>query len=144
HDIDDAERAGILTEDDIPQSLRDTLGYSKSKRINTMVLSIIENSGSEIKMAPEIEAAYNEIHEFMSEKVYTNPICKGEEGKAMEIVAKLYEYFVLHPEEMTDEYRAVAANESIERAACDYISGMSDHYALSTYNKLFIPVFWVD
>ena len=144
HDIDDAERAGILTEDDIPKHLRDVLGYSKSKRINTMVLSIIENSGSEIKMGPEVEAAYNEIHEFMVKNVYTNPICKGEEGKAMEIVTKLYEYFVKHPEEMTDEYRAVAANESIERAACDYISGMSDHYALSTYNKLFIPVFWVD
>ncbi len=144
HDIDDAERAGILTEDDIPTELRDILGYSKTKRINTMVLSIIESSDREIRMAPDIEKAYKDIHDFMFEKVYTNPICKGEEGKAMEIVAKLYDYFVQHPDEMTDEYRAVAANESVERAACDYISGMSDHYALSTYNKLFIPVFWVD
>ncbi|MDO5448585.1 MAG: deoxyguanosinetriphosphate triphosphohydrolase [Clostridia bacterium] len=144
HDIDDAERAGIITEDDIPKHLRDVLGYRKAQRINTMVLSIIENSGDEIKMAPDIYEAYNEIHEFMFKNVYTNPICKGEEGKAMDIVMKLYNYFREHPEEMTDEYRAVAANENIERAACDYISGMSDHYALSTYNSLFIPRFWVD
>lgn len=144
HDIDDAERAGIITEDDIPKHLRDTLGYRKAQRINTMVLSIIENSGDEIKMAPDIYEAYEEIHDFMFKNVYTNPICKGEEGKAMDIVTKLYNYFKEHPEEMTDEYRAVAANENIERAACDYISGMSDHYALSTYNSLFIPRFWID
>lgn len=144
HDIDDAERAGIITEDDIPKHLRDVLGYRKAQRINTMVLSLIENSDEEIKMAPDIEEAYNEIHEFMFKNVYTNPICKGEEGKAMDIVTKLYNYFKEHPEEMTDEYRAVAANENIERAACDYISGMSDHYALSMYNSLFVPRFWVD
>lgn len=144
HDIDDAERAGIITEDDIPKHLRDTLGYRKAQRINTMVLSIIENSGDEIKMAPDIYEAYEEIHDFMFKNVYTNTICKGEEGKAMDIVTKLYNYFKEHPEEMTDEYRAVAANENIERAACDYISGMSDHYALSTYNSLFIPRFWID
>ncbi len=144
HDIDDAERAGILTEDDIPASLRDVLGYRKAQRINTMVLSIIENSDNDIKMAPEIEEAYQQIHKFMFDNVYTNPICKGEEGKAMDIVIKLYNYFRDHPNEMPQEYIKVVENEGVERAACDYISGMSDHYALATYSNLFVPKFWVE
>ena len=144
HDIDDAERAGILTEDDIPASLRDVLGYRKAQRINTMVLSIIENSDNDIKMAPDIEEAYQQIHKFMFDNVYTNPICKGEEGKAMDIVIKLYNYFRDHPNEMPQEYIKVVENEGVERAACDYISGMSDHYALATYSNLFVPKFWVE
>lgn len=144
HDIDDAERAGIMTEDDIPEHLRDILGYRKTQRINTMVLSIIENSDRDIKMAPDIYEAYKDIQEFMWKQVYTNPICKGEEGKAMDIVVKLYNYFKDHPEQMPLEYLKVADNENVERAACDYISGMSDHFALETYNKLFVPKFWVE
>ena len=144
HDIDDAQRAGILTEEDIPAHLREILGDRKSKRINTMVLSVIENSTDEIKMAPDIAAAYDEIHTFMFDHVYTNPTCKGEEGKAMDIVVKLYNYFKDHPDEMPDDYKIVAKKEGFERAACDYISGMSDHYALATYNNLFVPKFWVE
>ncbi len=144
HDIDDAERAGIMTEDDIPENLKKVLGYRKTERINTMVLSIIENSNRDIKMAPDVEAAYREIQEFMFKQVYTNPICKGEEGKAMDIVEKLYNYFKDHPDMLPDEYLKVAEKENVERAACDYISGMSDHYALETYNKLFVPKFWVE
>lgn len=144
HDIDDAERAGILTENDIPKELRDILGNRKSQRINTMVRSVIENSTDDIKMAPDIANAYDEIHKFMFQNVYTNPTCKGEEGKAMDIVVKLYKYFLDHPNEMPEEYRNVVEKEGPERGACDYISGMSDHFALATYDNLFVPKFWVE
>ncbi len=144
HDIDDAERAGILTEADIPSDLRDILGERKSQRINTMVRSVIENSTDDIIMAPDIAKAYDEIHKFMFANVYTNPTCKGEEGKAMDIVVKLYKYFLEHPDEMPEEYKIIVNKEGIERGACDYISGMSDHYALASYNRIFVPKFWVE
>ncbi|NLL63962.1 MAG: deoxyguanosinetriphosphate triphosphohydrolase [Ruminococcaceae bacterium] len=144
HDIDDAIRAGILTEEDIPIHLRDVLGKNKTIRINTMVTSIIENSERDIKMAPEIYEAYVEIHKFMFENVYNNPVCKGEEGKAIAIVQELYKYYVEHPDEMPKLYREVAEKESPKRGACDYISGMSDDFALATYSRLFIPKCWVE
>ncbi len=144
HDIDDAERAGILSEGDIPTHIKDVLGKSKSQRINTMVRSIIESSDHDIKMAPDVDEAYRELHSFMFKNVYTNPICKGEEGKAIAIVQELYRYFSEHPEEMPDEYVVLAEKESAQRGACDYISGMSDHYALAMYNNLFVPKFWAE
>lgn len=144
HDIDDAERAGILTESDIPLHLREALGKKKSDRIDTMVRSILEYSSNEIRMSPIIYEAYSELHEFMFDNVYTNSLCKGEEGKAIAIVQKLYTYFTEHPDELPSEYAKVAEKESAERASCDYISGMSDHYALATYNNLFVPKFWAE
>lgn len=144
HDIDDAERAGILSEGDIPTHIKEVLGKSKSQRINTMVRSIIESSEHDIKMAPDVDEAYRELHSFMFKNVYTNPICKGEEGKAIAIVQELYRYFSEHPEEMPDEYVVLAEKESAQRGACDYISGMSDHYALAMYNNLFVPKFWAE
>ena len=144
HDIDDAERAGILTEQDIPEHIRMMLGKNKSQRIDTMVRAILEASDRDIKMTPHIYDAYDELHKFMFANVYTNPICKGEEGKAIAIVQELYNYFVKNPDKMPPEYIRVAEKESPERGACDYISGMSDHYALQTFNNLFVPKFWAE
>ena len=144
HDIDDAERAGILTEQGIPEHIRKVLGKNKSQRIDTMVRAILEASDRDIKMTPHIYDAYDELHKFMFANVYTNPICKGEEGKAIAIVQELYNYFVKNPDKMPPEYIRVAEKESPERGACDYISGMSDHYALQTFNNLFVPKFWAE
>ena len=144
HDIDDAERAGILTEQGIPEHIREVLGKNKSQRIDTMVRAILEASDRDIKMTPHIYDAYDELHKFMFANVYTNPICKGEEGKAIAIVQELYNYFVKNPDKMPPEYIRVAEKESPERGACDYISGMSDHYALQTFNNLFVPKFWAE
>ena len=144
HDIDDAERAGLFREEDLPSKFRSVLGENKSKRINTLVFSVLENSERELKMAPDVKEAFDELHAYMFENVYTNPVCKGEEGKAIAIVQNLYEYFAEHPSEMPEEYLRVAETESPERGACDYISGMSDHYALSMYNNLFVPKFWAE
>ena len=143
HDIDDAIRAGLFAEEDLPTHFREVLGKSKSERINTLVLSTLENTtGMDIKMDPLVQEAFDELNTYMFANVYTNPVCKGEEGKAVLVVQTLYQYFAAHPEEMPGDYRQIAEEESPERGACDYISGMSDRYALRVYEKLFIPSPW--
>ena len=93
-------------------------------------------------MDDEIFAAYQEIHHFMFEKVYTNPLPKGEEGKAQDIIIKIYEYFIQHPEQLPDEYKVILEQEDVHRAVCDYVSGMSDYYAIHIFSKIFIPQGW--
>ncbi len=144
HDIDDAVRAGVMSENDIPVEVRKALGYKKSARINKMVLDVVENSTDDIVFSPEVQQPFDELHKFMFDKVYTNPLCKGEETKAIEIIKQLYEYFVKNPEQIADTYRYVTVSEGPNRSACDYIAGMSDRYLLSVYKKIFIPDSWVD
>lgn len=142
HDIEDATRAGVMEEADIPDHIHQVLGDTKSKRITTLVSSVIDNSTDEIRMDDEIFAAYQEIHHFMFEKVYTNPLPKGEEGKAQDIIIKIYEYFIQHPEQLPDEYKVILEQEDAHRAVCDYVSGMSDYYAIHIFSKIFIPQGW--
>ncbi len=144
HDIDDACRAGVLHEEDIPKDITDILGHSKSKRINTLVLSAIENSADDICLSPEIREPFDALHRFMYQNVYTNPICKGEEKKAEALIKNLYEYYCSHTDEMPLLYREITEKEGAERAACDYVSSMSDGYVLSIYGKLFIPTSWTE
>ncbi|MDR1628882.1 MAG: deoxyguanosinetriphosphate triphosphohydrolase [Oscillospiraceae bacterium] len=144
HDIDDAIRAGVMKNEDIPAHIRAILGETKSKRIGTLVLSAIETTqDSDVaSLAPEIGAAFDELHKFMFANVYTNPVCKGEESKVRTLILSLYEFFVKHPDRLPDFYREIANNEGIGRAVCDYISGMSDRYAKNVYTALFIPKSW--
>ena len=143
HDIDDAIRAGLFTEEELPGHFREVLGKSKSERINTLVLSTLENTtGMDVRMDPLIEEAFAELNEYMFANVYTNPVCKGEEGKAVLVVQTLYQYFAEHPEGMPEDYRQIAREGTPERGACDYISGMSDRYARKVYGDLFIPSPW--
>lgn len=144
HDIDDACRAGVLRYSDIPSDIIETLGYTHGERINTMALSIIKASEGRpvIEMEPKIREATDRLHEFLYENVYRNPIAKGEEGKAEELLEKLYDYFIKHPEEMPDEHRNTAEIEGVDRAVCDHISCMTDRYALNLYKKLFLPDPW--
>lgn len=144
HDIDDACRAGVLREEDIPNEITDILGHTKSKRINTLVLSAIENSGDDILLAPEIREPFDALHKFMYQNVYTNPVCKGEEKKAEALIKNLYEYYCSHTDGMPPLYRAITEKEGAERASCDYVSSMSDGYVLSIYSKLFIPTSWTE
>ncbi len=143
HDIDDAVRAGVMSEDDIPLSIRQVLGFSKSQRINTLVISAIENSSDDIRLDPEINAAFDELHELMFGLVYTNPVCKSEETKAIGLIQKLYGHFSSNPEKMPQMYIDIANDEGVERAACDYIAGMTDGYALNVFSELFIPKGWL-
>jgi len=142
HDMDDAVRAGILSENDLPLSIREKIGRDKSERITTFVRSIIENSGDEIKMAPDIEKEFHAFKAFMFEAVYRNQVAKGEEGKARELVATLYKYFLSHVELLPGEYHRIADEEGKPRAVCDYISGMTDRYAVHIYENIFVPKAW--
>ena len=144
HDIDDACRAGILTIEDIPSDIREVLGDTHSGRINTMVTSVIRASEGQrdIKMEPHIQEATDKLRAFLFENVYRNPIAKGEESKAKELLARLYHYYVKNPDKLTGFYKKELDKESPERCVCDFISGMTDRYAIETYRRLFIPEVW--
>ena len=142
HDIDDAVRAGVIAESDIPRDIVRTLGDTKSRRINTLVESIVKNSGDTIKMDSETEKYYDKLHEFLFESVYKNPIAKSEETKVSGIVEGLIKYFLKNPEKMPEEYLKIAAEEDTERAVTDYIAGMTDHYAVTVFSNIYIPKAW--
>ncbi|MBQ9229432.1 MAG: deoxyguanosinetriphosphate triphosphohydrolase [Eubacterium sp.] len=144
HDIDDAARAGVLFEEDIPLELRLKLGMSKSARINTMVRDVIQNSDDKIRMSTECYQLFCELHDFMFFAVYKNPVCKSEEVKAVAMIEKLYRYYTENPDKMPEEYRVIAAEDGVERAVCDYIAGMSDNYSVRVFNRLFVPEFWIE
>lgn len=142
HDIDDAVRAGVIAESDIPRDIAAALGDTKSRRINTLVESIVKNSDDTIKMDPETEKYYDKLHEFLFESVYKNPVAKSEETKVSGIVEGLIKYFFKNPEKMPEEYLKIAAAEGKERAVTDYIAGMTDHYAVTVFSDIYIPKAW--
>jgi dGTPase len=144
HDIDDACRAGVLSADDIPEGIRNILGNRHSERINTMVTSIVRESAGKpyIRMESEIQLATDALREFLFERVYRNPIAKSEESKAQEMLMRLFDYYVRHPEKMPELYRNNCECETVERCVCDFISGMTDRYAIEVYSGLYIPKVW--
>ncbi len=142
HDIEDAVRAGVLREDDIPWDLKYLLGRTKSDRITTFITAIIENSSGNICLGQEMQEAYNKLNRFMFDAVYTNPSAKGEKDKAQTLLCHLYRYFAASPEKMPEEYQNIARQEDLDRAVCDYISGMTDRYAVAVYEDLMIPRGW--
>ncbi len=142
HDIDDAVRAGVISNDDIPRDIAKHLGCTKSQRINTLVTSIVNNSVDTVKMDGETEKYYDLLHEFLFESVYKNPVAKSEETKVKGIVEGLFEYYGKNPEKMSEEYLAITETEGKERAITDYIAGMTDHYAVTAYTNIYIPKAW--
>ncbi len=148
HDMDDAIRGKILCEEDIPKELRNTLGDTTTKRFDCFTHDIIRNSEgkNDICMSDEISEAMMELRQFMFDRVYTNPLVKGEEAKAERLVEFLYEYYLDRFDEIPEEYKALVENQgtSRERAVCDYVSSMSDRYAVGVFNELFLPDSWRD
>ena len=144
HDIDDAIRGGILTPEDIPQDLREVLGQTHSTRINTMVGAIVAASTdkNEICMTPEIQVATDRLREFMFAAVYTNSVAKAQDGRAREMLGHLFHYFEQHPEAMPEFYRNNIERDGVARCVCDFVSGMTDRYAIDTYKDLFVPRVW--
>lgn len=144
HDIDDACRAGILRPEEIPKELREILGETHSKRINTMVTSVVLASRDKpvIAMEPHVQAATDSLRKFLFETVYTSPVAKGEEGKAKEMLAHLFRHFEEHPEQLPGIYGRNLERDGVKRCVCDYISGMTDRYAIEKYKELFIPRGW--
>ena len=144
HDIDDAIRAGILTNDDIPDAITEVLGSNHSTRINTLVTDIIQVSreAGAICLSPEVEKALKDLRSFMFENVYRNPIAKGEESKAKEMLQRMFEYYVRHPEALPEDFHPQLTFDGMERTVCDYIAGMTDNYAVDKYTEIFIPTGW--
>lgn len=146
HDIDDAERAGILREEEIPREYREILGSTIKERLNTMIHDIVINSQEkpDIYMSPHVEEAMKNIRKFMFQHVYTNPVAKSEEGKAENMIEALYEYYERHLESLPEEYQEMVTQkgETVPRVVCDYISGMTDQYAMTKYSEFFIPKAW--
>ncbi len=145
HDIDDAIRAQILTEDDIPMELKKTLGFSTKQRLNTLIHSIISNSMNQddIYMSEEVQQAMMDLRCFMFENVYQNPVAKGEEVKAKAMLKQLFYYYKDHIEAMPEKFRQmIEEGEKEERVICDYIAGMTDQYAINKFSEYFMPQAW--
>ncbi len=142
HDIDDAVRGGIITEDMLPTDAVEFLGNTKSQRINSMVAAVVNNSDDDIRMDEMTFKYYDILHSFLFKTVYTNPKAKFEESKVYGIIEGLYNYFINNPNMLSGEYAEICKREGAERAVVDYISGMTDHYAIMTYSDIYIPKSW--
>lgn len=142
HDIDDAERAGILSENDIPLDIRQKLGFSKSERINTLVMSVINASKDDITMEKDCFEKFDKLHSFLFESVYTNPLAKSEESKVGDMMRWLFSYYVRNSDRLPHEFDDIREQEGVERAALDHIAGMTDRYATLTFTELFVPHGW--
>lgn len=144
HDIDDAIRAGIMTDDDIPQSISDVLGHTHKERINTLVCDAIMTSreAGAIVLSPQVDCALRELRAFMFEHVYRNPKAKGQENKAKDMLKRLYTYYYDHPEALPEDFQPQLSFDGMERTVCDYIAGMTDNYAVDKYTEIFIPSGW--
>ncbi|MSS62463.1 deoxyguanosinetriphosphate triphosphohydrolase [Velocimicrobium porci] len=145
HDIDDAIRGHIIREEDIPTYFHEILGFSCRERLNTLVHDIIIHSDGkrDVEMSNEVEEAMFLLRKYMFDHVYTNPIAKGQEHKAEDMIIELFEYYMSHFDLLPEEYIILRKNgESEERVVCDYIAGMTDRYAIAKFKEIKIPVFW--
>ena len=144
HDIDDAIRAGILTNDDIPREITDILGHDHSTRVNTLVTDIIRVSreAGTVVLSPEVEKALKDLRSFMFDNVYRNPVAKGEESKAKDMLQRLFDYYIAHPEALPEDFHPQLSFDGMERTVCDYIAGMTDNYAVDKFEEIFIPTGW--
>ena len=146
HDMDDAIRGGILTEEDIPTDIRKVLGSSCKERLNRMVHDVITTSMDrpEICMSPAVERAMADLRRFMFDNVYLNPKAKGEEDKAVHMIEQLFDYYMKHPEALPEQFRKSLELTDIsrEQVVCDYIAGMTDSYAVKKFQDYFVPESW--
>lgn len=145
HDIDDAIRAKLLTEEELPACYTDVLGKSVRERLNTLIHDLILNSLDRpvIAMSPGMEEAMQGLRSWMFAHVYTNPVAKAEDGRVAKLITSLYDYYYIHIRELPPEYQnLMERGEKRERVVCDYIAGMSDIYAIDTFEALFVPKAW--
>lgn len=144
HDLEDAVRAGILTAADVPAEITDILGNSSRERINTAITSVYRNSGGKdfVKMEAVVEKASEDLRAFMFDKVYFSEKAKGEEAKAERMLSAMYEYFIKFPEKLPKTFINLLESCSREQVVCDYLSSMTDRYAVYMFNNVFVPRGW--
>ena len=144
HDIDDAIRAKVISEEELPMDSVRILGDSHKVRIDTMVKDIIYHSmdRNRISMSEPVGQATEILRDFMFRRVYIDSAAKAEEQKAMYVLKELFRYFMEHPQLMPEEYFKQIPVYGEEQAACDYIAGMTDNYATRIFHELFVPSSW--
>lgn len=146
HDIDDAIRARIFSEDYIPKEYTDVLGTTTKSRLNTLISDIIKCSidKDDIIMSDTVHKAMTDLRQFMFDRLYTNPAAKSEEIKVCKLITELYNYYIANIEELPDNYKRFIyeRGEKPERVVCDYIAGMSDQYSISKFENIFVPKAW--
>jgi len=144
HDVDDAIRAGILRQTDIPEEITCAFGAKHGERINTLILDVIKEGDrcGEITLSPQAMPVFNAFREFMFENVYSNMKAKSEERKVFGIINGIFAHYVNAPDEMPEDYQRIAAKDGLHRAVCDFVSGMTDKYAIHVFEGLFIPGAW--
>jgi len=143
HDIDDAIRAGLITEADLPAEVPEVLGHAHSQRIETLVTDIVETTGDgpEVRMSGPVFAALDRLRDFMFERVYLREESAREQDKAIGVIRALFSHYLEHPQEVPEEYAGAPGTDADKVA--DYIAGMTDRFALTTYERLFLPQGWM-
>lgn len=141
HDLDDAIRGGVLRDFELPADCLKVLGSSHGERINRMIADIVENSqeGEHLQMSPVMQSAMDGLRDFMFERVYRDAWRAAEEDRCDHVVRNLFEYYCAHPGEMPEEFVLIGYREGTARAVCDFVSCMTDRYAIRLYQKLFVP-----
>ena len=146
HDMDDAIRAGILKKSDVPREIGEVVGYTPRERLNNFIHDIVTQSKgtNDVCMSPDVERAMKDLRQFMFDKVYSNPIAKAEETKAVSLVKTLYEHYMNHTDELPKFFVELGLRgEPRELVVCDYISSMTDRFAIALYDELYVPKFWM-
>ena len=144
HDLDDAVRAGILKYKDIPKEISGVLGVGSRERINTAITSVYNRSKGKnlVEMDPEVERASEKLREFMFERVYFTDSARGEEEKAERMLSAMYSHFIANVLDLPETYRLLLDKFDREQVVCDYLSSMTDRYALYIFNNIFVPKGW--
>jgi len=144
HDVDDAVRAAIISEHEIPKEVTEVLGERHSVRIDTITRDLIEQSAGKgtLSMSAEVRDTVELFHEFLYANVYRNPKAKGEESKVRGILEVIFDYYMKHLEKLPPEILRIAERDGERRAVCDYVSGMTDTYAIYEFGKIYIPNTW--
>ena len=146
HDTDDAMRAGLISEGDVPFEVRTVLGETRGQWVDTTVRDIVTQSagGGRIQMTEEVRVALNGLKDFLFTVVYQGSVAKAEVGKSQHLLHELFAYFVAHPNEIGEESRRLLdeGRVTVERAVCDFLAGMTDRFAIRTQEQLFVPRTW--
>jgi dGTPase len=147
HDIDDAIRGGVISPNDIPGDCLKCLGDTHSKRINTMVNDLIQETlrsgGGKLSISKEVLSGIWDLREFLWEHVYESEAVHSDFHKATKILRELYQYLVDHPDYFLTLIKMESLYDSLERCVCDFLAGMTDRYAFNLYEKIFLPLPWV-
>ena len=144
HDMDDAIRGGILKESDVPEKITRVIGHTNREWLDTFIHDIVEASTNhnDILMSDEVRDALMALRAFMFENVYTNPVAKNQEGRAENLIQTLYHYYLEHEELLPEYLKKLMDSQPREKLVCDYISSMTDRFAIARFQEYFVPKSW--